>query len=315
MASLRHVAYLMGLAFLMVAGASAALAADCDRACLYGYVDQYLEALVAQDPGRLPLAEDVRFSENSVEMEIGDGLWNTISGRDDYDLRFADVREGQVGFYGVVREHGNPAILALRLKIEDDQISEVETILSRYEEGRPFPSAFPLNLKPKKILNDFVPEDRRVSRERMIELANGYFETLEQNDGSIHTEFAENCNRIENGVQTTNNPEMAERSKYFGMGCEEQFKLGLYRYDDRLRGRRFPLVDVERGLVLAGGFIDHSGTLLEFELTDGSMRTTNYKSPHSYCLFELFKIVDGKITQVEAVFFTVPYNMPSPWVE
>jgi hypothetical protein len=29
---------------------------------------------------------------------------------------------------------------------------------------------------------------------------------------------------------------------------------------------------------------------------------------------ETFKIVDGKIRHAEAVFITVPYYMPSPWV-
>ena len=31
-------------------------------------------------------------------------------------------------------------------------------------------------------------------------------------------------------------------------------------------------------------------------------------------LLELFKIVGGKIAEVEAVFITVPYNMVSPWL-
>jgi hypothetical protein len=45
----------------------------------------------------------------------------------------------------------------------------------------------------------------------------------------------------------------------------------------------------------------------------GTTRKSNYLRPHSFALFEAFKIVGGKIRQVEAVFFTVPYNMPSPW--
>jgi hypothetical protein len=30
---------------------------------------------------------------------------------------------------------------------------------------------------------------------------------------------------------------------------------------------------------------------------------------------ELFKVVDGKLRQIEALFIAVPYNMPSPWDE
>jgi hypothetical protein len=98
------------------------------------------------------------------------------------------------------------------------------------------------------------------------------------------------------------------------LGCEEQFKQGNYRYDDRLRARRFPLVDVERGLVLASGFIDHSGRLGEYTLTDGRVINSPLRYPHSFYLLELFKIDDGKILQIEAVFVTVPYGMGSPWL-
>jgi hypothetical protein len=92
---------------------------QCDRQCLYGYLDKYLDALKAKDPSRLPLAESVRFSENNVMMGIGDGLWNTISGIGDYDLRLADTETGNVGWYGVVDENGNLALMALRIRAAD----------------------------------------------------------------------------------------------------------------------------------------------------------------------------------------------------
>lgn len=286
---------------------------QCDRACLYGFLDKYLEALVKKDPSRLPLAQGARFSENSVELDFGDGLWNTISGIGKYDLRLADPKTGNVGWYGVVYEHGNPAAIALRMKVEDDLITEVETVLARREGDGPFPNPDPEALKNQPVLNEMVPMDRRVPRARMISLADGYFDTLQLNDGTIFTRFAKDCNRIENGVQTTNNPNLRPGDKVAALGCEDQFKLGAYRYDDRLRARRFPLVDEERGLVMAGGFIDHSGRLTEITLTDGSKRKSSYKSPHSFCVLELFKIVDGQIAQVEAVFTTVTYHIPTPW--
>jgi hypothetical protein len=48
---------------------------SCDRACLEGFVDQYLAALVAQDPSRLPLAKNARYTENGQELKLGDGMW------------------------------------------------------------------------------------------------------------------------------------------------------------------------------------------------------------------------------------------------
>jgi hypothetical protein len=97
------------------------------------------------------------------------------------------------------------------------------------------------------------------------------------------------------------------------LGCEAQFRMGNYRYDDRLRARRFPLLDEERGLVLAFGFIDHCGRLAEYPLTDGRTVESPVRRPHSFYLSELFKIDHGMICQIEAHFITVPYHMPSPW--
>jgi hypothetical protein len=146
----------------------------------------------------------------------------------------------------------------------------------------------------------------------MIALANGYFDTLQLNDGTIRTRFTDDCERIENGLQTTHNDSFPNYP-IAAYGCREQFELGQYRYDDRLRDRRFPLVDEEKGLVLAGGFIDHCGKLVDFTWTDGTPVRSFFHFPHSYCLLEAFKIVGGAIAAVEAVFIDVPYHMPSPW--
>ena len=128
----------------------------------------------------------------------------------------------------------------------------------------------------------------------------------------IRDRFHANCKRVENGVQTTNNPNFAV-VPVSRLGCEEQFRAGNYRYDTRLRARRFMLVDEERGVVLASGFIDHAGGLDSYKLTDGTVVKSPVRRPHSFYLFEAFKLKDGAIEQIEADFITVPYNMPSPW--
>ncbi|HXY79646.1 MAG TPA: hypothetical protein VEI08_03325 [Candidatus Bathyarchaeia archaeon] len=298
---------------------SFAAARDCDRQCLYGFVDQYLAALVAHDPARLPWAKNVLFTENNVALQVGDGLWGTITALGAEDVRAADPENGQVAYYGVVDERGNQAFLALRMRIVDRQISEAETIVDRKGYG-PGPFGDPATLKPVPVLlEDVAPENRR-PRERMIALADGYFNTLQLNDGAIFTQFADDCSRRENGVWTANDPHPDPNatsgiSAYGKISCEQGFKLGNYRWDDRLRARRFPLVDEQKGLVLAGGFIDHAGTLVTYTTTDGVKHDSPMKSPHSFCFLEMFKIVDGKIRHAEAMFITVPYNMPSPWVK
>jgi hypothetical protein len=285
---------------------------SCDRACLFGHVDDYLEALRTQDPSRATWADAVKFTENNVPLVIGDGLWGTITGIGDYDLRVADVSTGQVAFFGVVEEPNFSSLFAMRMKVDDDRIAEVETVVLRtITEPRGIDWPEPV-LEHKDLFYDILPEAQRRPRARLISIADGYFDTLQLNDGTLYTQFHPDCNRVENGTKTTNNPAVAFTS-VGAMGCEEQFRLGNYRYDDALRARRFPLVDEERGLVLASGFIDHSGRLAQYTLTDGRVINSPLRYPHSFYLLELFRIEDGMIRQIEAVFVTVPYGMASPW--
>jgi hypothetical protein len=283
------------------------------RAELYAGVETYLDALVARDPARLTLAPDAVFTENNVQLRMGDGLWNTITARRDYyDLKCADLATGQASWIGVIEEHGHAAVMMLRLALAaGGAISEVETIVCRPHELGPFPQIEGYDA-PRPLMLADVPEGQRVSRDEMIRIANGYFETIELNDGTLHTEFTDDCDRIENGLQTTN----TEIAGYpiARMGTADQFRLGQYIYDDRLRDRRFPLLDEEKGIVCAAGFIDHAGKVIDVTWTDGSVHKSIFHFPHSFVLLELFKIVGGKIAGVEAVFVTVPYNMVSPWV-
>ena len=277
---------------------------------LYAVLESYREALAARDAGSAPWADAPLTSENNVMLEVGDGLWGTIDRFGEYELRFADTSTNQVGFFGTVHEHEEESAYTLRLKTDDaGRITEAEAVVVRQSDsGIKF-----LNPKywDKPILN--ADAEKPVSRDEMVRLANGYFDTMQLNDGTLHTKFHPDCNRVENGVQTTRNPEFAYIVPVAAMGPEEQFRLGNYRYDDRLRARRYPLVDEERGIVLAFGFIDHCGTLAEYQLTDGRTVQSPVRRPHSFYFGELFKIDDGMIRQIEANFITVPYHMPSPW--
>ncbi len=280
------------------------------RENLYGIMDAYLSALGARTIGAAPLAAEVFNTENNVVIEPGDGCWNTVTSLHNYRLYMADPEAGQVAVFTAIEETDslNPCCIRLELD-ESGLVSGVETVVARNkDEGFPFGPQFFVD-KPAMLAP--VPEGKRMNRDDLIRVANGYFETIERNDGTINTVFAPTCNRVENGVQTTNNADFP--LPIARLGCEEQFALGWYRYDDDLRARRFPLVDVEQGIVLAYGFIDHSGALGEYELTDGTPASSPVRRPHSYYLAEAFKIVDGAITQVEADFLTVPYRMPSPW--
>jgi hypothetical protein len=125
---------------LLVIGANSSWAQGgsgaCDRACLEGFVDRYLDAVIAHDPKQLPLARDVKFTENGVRLEVGDAHWRTVTGKGTYRLFVTDAEAGQVTFIGTIREEargpeGSPSALALRLKVRNRQITEIETLVIR----------------------------------------------------------------------------------------------------------------------------------------------------------------------------------------
>jgi hypothetical protein len=290
-----------------------AKANDCDRACLNGIVDQYLAAIVAHDPSKVPHSDNVKYTENDVELQLGDGLWATASGIGSYKVYMADPTAGQVGFFGIVEEDGHPGILGTRIKVVNGKATEIETLVARPDNANSgFPN--PAGLKDKPIFSEDVPENQRTSRAKMIELADGYFSTIQQNTGKIYTSFDDDCQRVENGVVTANNPNGSGVAK---MGCEAQLKTGLLRFVTRCRDRRFPVVDEQKGLVLVSTFFDHSGSLTTFKLVDGTDYHVRppFDRPFSFVMLELFKIKQAKIRQIEAVIVTVPYHMPSPWVK
>src|SRR5579862_2321727 len=147
----------LALAFLLPLAASAA---DCDRECLRGVVTQYLNAMVAHKPDLLAVSDKVRFTENSVAMKFGEGLWKTASGLGSYRQDILDVRQGVAASLVVAEEGGAPVLFALRLKVAGNKIAEVETQVTRSQkEGALFNLD---NIKtPTKAMN-LTPEQAQL---------------------------------------------------------------------------------------------------------------------------------------------------------
>src|SRR5215468_6503889 len=203
--------------FLVIASVAAVRAqtGTCDRACLEGYVDKYLDALIAHDPKLLPLSRNVKFTENGVRLEVGDAEWKTVIGKGSYRLFVTDPEAGQVAFIGTIREEarnpeGSPSALALRLKVENRQITEIETLVIRSTAapagGRgaaPAASSAPaftgaaVNLErlgsPNKLFLETIPAAERMSRDDLIKTGNMYFSAMEKNDGKGVNPFTDDC--------------------------------------------------------------------------------------------------------------------------
>jgi hypothetical protein len=153
---------------------SAYIHIDCDRDCLIGHARAYVAALEERDPGKLPLASDVRFTENNVELPVGDhGLWGTVNAVWDDALEVADAETGNAAWFGIVEEHGNPAYLALRLRVDEGEITEIETIVNRRPDmAKPFGD--PTAVKHDPEFNAILAPEQRRSRERLTAVADGY---------------------------------------------------------------------------------------------------------------------------------------------
>lgn len=318
---------------LFVAGAAAlALAPNlvaqntCDRACLEGFVDKYLDAMIAHTPQQLPLAPDVKFTENGQRLELGEGLWSSIVGKGTYRLFVTDVPAQQVAFMGTIREEGPklgesvPRAIALRLKIDHGRIAEVETLAVI----SPMAGENMEKLgKPNPVFLEDVPPAERMSRGDLIKTANMYFSGMQQNDGKGVYPFTDDCNRIENGRQATNLPTPAGQTKpdpatatnYSGQwSCTEQFQSGLLHFVTHIRDRRYVAVDQERGLVYSFAFFDHAaGKTRHFTTPSGREVVAGPTSPWTWELAEMFKIEKGKIRQIEAILDRAPYGMNSGW--
>ncbi len=310
------------------AGAQAA----CDRACLDGFVNQYLDALAANDPSRLPLAQSVKFTEDGQRLDLGDGLWGTATGRGTYKFYMEDPEAGEAAFFGTMREAGEPVILALRLKIERRKIAEAETIVVRDVQDAE-------NLEkrghPDPLFQEAILPADRLSRAELVRIANLYFSGMQRDDGKgDYSFFASDCDRVENGSEATNNQEVrnssviatqsnsvekASRSRSnltysASWGCAEQFQSGLLHFVTRIRDRRFVVLDRERGVALAFGFFDHAaGKTRTFQLPGGRTVTSGPTTPWTWEIAEAFKVEQGKIRRIEAVYHRAPYGMNSGW--
>jgi len=305
------------LAALAVAAAAstiaarAASAADCDRACLEGMVDRYIDALVAHDPAKIPVTPDVRFVENGVQLPLGSALWKTASGRGTYSHYFDDTTAEQAGFIGTLREHGQGMILVLRLAIRQGKIAEIEQLAIRTRNVDEYEK---LKLDPLWLAP--VPQAQRLPRDQLAALVNRYYTGMQGNDPhGDYSFFHKDCNRVEHGRQTTNNAPSnyghSDIPNFVTMGCEAQFQTGFLGFVTLIRDRRYPVIDEERQTALAFAAFDHNGSIRKIPLSTGQMFNVPpyFSTPRTLTIAEGFKVLDDKLRLIEATLTESPYGM------
>src|SRR5580658_5167127 len=155
-------------------GEPSAVYPTCNRTCLIGMLHSYLDALSHQDRGLAPFARDARYTENNVEMPLGEGLWGSIGAVSATGLEVADPSTGNAAWYGTVQEHGSGAFLALRLKVANGQITEAEAVIQRAP-THPAPFGDPAKLTHDPAFQEILPAPQRRERERLTAIVDGYF--------------------------------------------------------------------------------------------------------------------------------------------
>ncbi len=302
---------------------NAAAIKECDRACLVGMMDGYMNAIFKHDPKSVPpLAKDIRMTENTGQIEVGEGvLWRSRVEPTSFKLYVADPIQGQVAIQTRVKVQGRDTLVAIRLKIDRGKILEIEQLHA----GNINEAAVTLLTTPRPTLVNDVPANQRTSREVMLRAANSYFDALEGDNGKIAA-FARDCVRHENGYQTVNNPppggrmmpgpalpnpntEQGKSQLAFSMlTCTEQIDSKTFAYMKHIRPRRALIVDEQKGLVGAFPLFIHDGT------RRGAPENAPPGMLQNLVTMETFGIRGGLIHEVEVFpFVTLPYGLGNGW--
>jgi hypothetical protein len=269
----------------------------CGQDCLTGVANRYLDAMAAQKPAGLPWAETVRYSENSVPMAVGDGLWGAISTRSKTGLMVADPRSGAVAWLGEVEEHGQPGFFAMTMKVEGGKIAAVDAVIRR--SGGPPEYSDPKAWTPDPAFGEI--EKKPLTRLQLVALVNGYLDAQEGKAAPVR--FAPDCGRKVNGVVVTKGKTATGGVE----GCQAQIRAGVFKPVERVRARRFPVVDEARGIVVVEGYQDFPERQDVY-----AGRPAPAKYPYSLGFIAAFKIKDGGVYCVEEISTALPYRMPAP---
>jgi hypothetical protein len=265
-----------------------AQAADCDRACLKGMITNYVDAMVAHDPSHLPLAANVRFTEDSQELKLGDGLWKTVTKKGDFRQDYIDLKKQIAASHVMVLEENAQVLYSVVLRVADRKITGIETLVDRITPNSRFkPDSLE---KPLGGMSAAVPAGKRMPRAEMIAAALRYPEGLRIGSFTdAKTPFSKEAYRVENGTFIA------------GEGGPRPNAPGMFTQKIMLHPDVKPsvaAVDEEEGIVL-----------LWMNFGD----TNSYGPGNALVTFEAFKVWGGEIHAINAFFRILPKETQRNW--
>ena len=266
---------------------SAAQAQDCDRECLESMITQYVDALVARDPSTLPLADDLKVTVNGNHARLGEGIWETVTGKGTFRHDYLDTSRQVAAAHVHLHQGEVPILLSLALHIENGEIAGAESLIHILTPDSPFqPQVLD---EPVRGMDDEVPEGTQMARGAMVTMALNYAEGLRiGNFTDAGVVFAPEAYRVENGVITA------------GEGCGFA-PCGLY--DQRIM--------VHPGLIPSVVAVDEeNGTVL---LWMNFGYTGSYGEDRVLVTMEAFKIWGGSVHAISAFFDFLPIGASRLW--
>jgi len=325
------------LVIVLFAFAPAGLQAKtCDRQCLVDLMRHYLAALVAHNPAAVPFDQEVKFTENTANIPVGDGLWVTASGGpSEFQVYAADPVTQQVAALVMMKENNNqPVLVGVRLALRRGRIAEVEQDVVRQNLLHTMDNL----QQPRPGLVADVTPDERTPRAEMQDIGLAYYDALTGEDGTL-APFARECQRRENGSTSVGGqrptpepsatarqfpppdnkePEMAKLDRALAAApntCEAQISAGVWSYITEIKNRRLPVIDEQKGLAVGFSDFYHDSKLKTMQLKGipGIERVPSYQGAFNMPAIHFFKIRKGRIFEIEATGLVLPYGTKTGW--
>ncbi len=289
------------------------------REYLKTFVNKYFEALEKKDFSELPVSNTCKYSENCELLKPGEGII-AYPVKETLRLEIYDIKTSQAAVQSVLDNGKKLIMFFLRMKIQDDKITEIETLVNTGIEGVPVPFD-PAGLT--EISNNWKRSIRpaeRDSRFKLMDVADGYWRAMETEGTAdyVRPAILPDTERYENGMHTTNEP-VPDFTEIFGENgpvfipaypfpddgphsALADFDHGTWR-GTGVEDRRYPVIDEERGIIVS---------LARF----GSQKEDRSKDPDASpapYVAEFFAVTRGWIREIHVVIAAIKPSIPTPW--